>query len=326
MIENIPYEVDDPLSDAFTKIKLQAFINVALDAGGKWAVDFPAYKEFTFSVVRKGECWLSMRSDERRVHLRAGDCFLLTGGKEFSLASSLSLERRYHAEELFLEAPEGVVTCNGGGDFLVVGTMFKFEGHLPSLFFGRLPSVIHIDGSSDQAAVLRWNLDRFGAEMRSVGLGRSLMLSHLAPIMLLQIMRIYLASSPKEENWLAALQHPRLSPVLEAMQADYQRDWSLEQFAKLANMSRAGFALTFKKTVGVSPMVYLMNWRMQIACKLLEAENSSLSAVATTVGYASESAFSTAFTKVVGSRPGAYRKPTSAPREWNNPRRQDAAP
>ena len=71
--------------------------------------------------------------------------------------------------------------------------------------------------------MLGWNLDRFGAEMRGGGIGRSLFLSHLAPTMLLQVLRMYLLSSPKEESWLTALSDPRLATVLEAMQTDYKR-------------------------------------------------------------------------------------------------------
>lgn len=311
MLETRPSEAIDPLSDALTRISLRALINVALDASEEWAIDFPAYEGFTLNVVQKGEGWLSVKGDQQTARLKAGDCFLMTGGRQFSLASDLSLKRRLRAEELFSQSQDGYVSCNGGGDFFVVGTIFRFEGHLPSILFDRLPPIIYIDGNSDQAAALRWNLDRFTAEMRCNSVGRKLILSHLAPIMLLQVLRIYLHSAPKEVNWLVALSHPRLSKVLEAMQTSYKRDWSLEQLASLANMSRSGFALTFKKRVGISPMNYLMNWRMQIACELLQAGDDSLYAIATAVGYSSESAFSAAFVKTVKCRPGAYRRPQS---------------
>ncbi len=138
-----------------------------------------------------------------------------------------------------------------------------------------------------------------------------MILSHLAPIMLLQMLRLYVVSSPVEENWLRALAHPRLSRVLEAMQTDFRRNWSLDQLAGLAQMSRSGFALVFKRTVGVSPLAYLANWRMQIACELLQKGDQSIATIATDVGYESESAFSTAFDRIVKCRPGVYRTATS---------------
>ncbi len=298
----------DPLSTALTTMKLRAFRNVALNAGGSWAIDFPPYDGFTLNVVQKGECWLHVTDSRAPIRLKSGDCFLLTGGRKFTLATNLQLKKRFRAERMFMDAQGGLATCNGGGDFLVAGPIFRFEGHLPSVLFRRLPPVIHLDGGSDQAAVLRWSLDRFNAEMRGTDAGRSLMLTHLAPIMLLQVLRLYLASSAKDENWLAALSTPSLSKVLDAIQTDYARDCSLDWFARLANMSRSGLALKFRKKVGVAPMVYLMNWRMQIACELLRSGDQPLSSIAAAVGYGSESAFSSAFYKVVHCRPGAYRK------------------
>lgn len=288
-------------------MKLKAFLNVALDAGGRWAIDFPAYAGFILNVVQKGECWLRADGSDEEFRLKAGDCFLLTGGRKFTLASNLHLKKRHRAENLFTDAPGGLVTCNGGGDVFVVGTIFRFEGRLPSILFGRLPSVIHIDGALDYAAVLRWSQERFNAEMRGSDVGRSLMLSHLAPLMLLQMLRIHLSSTNDAENSLSAFSHPQMSKVLEVIQTEYGRAWSLEQFADLANMSRSGFALTFRKRLGIAPMMYLLNWRMQIATELLRTTDQPLSSIASAVGYGSESAFSAAFYKTIGRRPGGYR-------------------
>ena len=312
MNEDTSAAANDPLSGALMRMKLRALVNVALDAGGKWAVDFPALDGFSLNVIERGECWLWVERHREKVRLRTGDCFLLTGGRTFSLARDVSPKKRQRFAELLAHARNGVVTAQGGGDCLVVGTLFRFDGHLPQIVFGRLPPVIHIAGDSDQAAVLRWSLDRFRAELRGAGVGRSLMLNHLAPIMLLQTLRIYLGSSPGDENWLVALSDPRLSKVIEVMHAELQYDWSLAELANLAGMSRSGFALAFKKKVGVAPMDYLANWRMQVACDLLQAGDDAVSAVAAAVGYSSDSAFSVAFNKIVKCRPGAYRSQRAA--------------
>jgi AraC-like DNA-binding protein len=96
------------------------------------------------------------------------------------------------------------------------------------------------------------------------------------------------------------------------MHADYGRNWSLDVLASISGMSRAGFALNFKKLVGVAPIDYLMQWRMQIARDLLQQGKVGLAAIASTVGYESESAFSAAFKKVVKCRLGFYQ------RNWNS--------
>jgi AraC-like DNA-binding protein len=308
MLTNFP-SINDTLSTILSTLRLRAFVAGAFDAGGDWAIEFPAADILRFKVILRGECWLSVEGERKTHHLKTGDCFLLTGGKGFVLAKDLSLKRRIRAETMAQAInKDGIAVCNGGGDLYSIGTFFAFEGHFPKIIFGHLPSVIHIPAHLDQAAVLRWSLERFSAEIRGRNAGRSLMLSHLAPIMLLQTLRIYLASAEDEKNWLVALSDPNLSRAIEAVHRDCKRNWSLDDLAKTAGMSRAGFALNFKTLVGVAPIEYLTHWRMQIARELLQEGKQGVAAIASAVGYESESAFSAAFTKIVKCRPGFYQR------------------
>lgn len=299
----------DTLSETLMRMKLKAGVSKALDAGGKWAIEFPQYEGVKLHVVLKGDCWLSIEGEQNRHHFNAGDCFLLSGGKPFVVAKDLSVRKRLRAEAVMRAAQSEVATVNGGGDFFEIGALFQFEGHLPALLFSGLPAVLHIPENSDQAAVLRWSLERFISEFREQKPGQALILNHLAPIMLVQVLRIYSNSGDRNSTgWFVALADPKLSRAIESIHTNYQHNLSLEGLAKVAGMSRSGFALNFKKLVGTSPMDYLTHWRMQIACELLQSSSKSISAVANTVGYESESAFSVAFNKVVKCRPGIYQK------------------
>jgi AraC-like DNA-binding protein len=71
-------------------------------------------------------------------------------------------------------------------------------------------------------------------------------------------------------------------------------------------MSRSTFALKFKKTVGESPMEYLARWRMLLAGDRLANSSDSVSVISLSLGYESESAFSTAFKRVMGCSPRQY--------------------
>jgi AraC-like DNA-binding protein len=68
-------------------------------------------------------------------------------------------------------------------------------------------------------------------------------------------------------------------------------------------MSRTAFALRFKSKVGQTPMEYLTRWRMLLADERLRHSREPVSAVALSLGYTSESAFSTAFKRVMGAAP-----------------------
>jgi AraC-like DNA-binding protein len=301
----------DTLSATLMKMKLKTSAAGAIDASGNWAIEIPEFDGFKLHLILKGESWVTIGGDHKKYHLRAGDCLLMTGGKPCVIARTPSVKKRIKIESLLKIARDGVMTVNGGGDFFSIGTHFQFEGHFPKIVFAHLPTAIHIPEHLDQAAILRWSLERFRAEFFGKNLGRSLILNHLTPIMLLQILRIYLASEKGDNNWLGALSDPKLSRTIEAMHSDYRKSWTLEDLASVAGMSRSGFALNFKKQVGVSPMDYLTHWRMQIACELLKAGDQNVSTVANAVGYESESSFSVAFKKVVKCRPGFYQR-TSA--------------
>jgi AraC-like DNA-binding protein len=71
-------------------------------------------------------------------------------------------------------------------------------------------------------------------------------------------------------------------------------------------MSRPIFSLKFKETVGVSPMDYLTRWRMLVAGDRLTNSGDPISVIALSLGYESESAFSTAFKRVMGCSPRQY--------------------
>ena len=71
-------------------------------------------------------------------------------------------------------------------------------------------------------------------------------------------------------------------------------------------MSRSIFALKFKRKVGASPMEYLTRWRMLLAADKLTNTGDPISAVALSLSYESESAFSTAFKRVMGRSPRQY--------------------
>jgi hypothetical protein len=62
------------------------------------------------------------------------------------------------------------------------------------------------------------------------------------------------------------------------------------------------------RLIGVPPMHYLVNWRMQVATQKLRDTSASLAQVAETVGYDSEAAFSRAFKKAFGAAPATWRR------------------
>ena len=73
-------------------------------------------------------------------------------------------------------------------------------------------------------------------------------------------------------------------------------------------MSRSALAVRFSELVGVPPMHYLTEWRMQLASSLLATTPLRVTEVAERVGYTSEAALSRAFKRWAGVAPVEFRR------------------
>jgi AraC-like DNA-binding protein len=105
---------------------------------------------------------------------------------------------------------------------------------------------------------------------------------------------------------LFALADKQMGAAINAMHDDPSHRWTLQELAQRAGMSRSTFALRFKETVGAPPMEYLARWRMVSAGDRLVNSSDPISDIALSLGYESESAFSTAFKRVMGCSPRQY--------------------
>jgi AraC-like DNA-binding protein len=125
-------------------------------------------------------------------------------------------------------------------------------------------------------------------------------------MMLVQALRLHLEEGKAGVGWLFALADKQMAAAITAMHADPAHPWTLQDLAERAGMSRSSFALKFKQTVGTSPMDYLTRWRMLLAGDRLAHSSDPVSVIALSLGYESESAFSTAFKRVMGCSPRQY--------------------
>jgi AraC-like DNA-binding protein len=134
-----------------------------------------------------------------------------------------------------------------------------------------------------------------------------------ACMILVQALRLHLAEGAGAGiGWIFALADKQMSAAITAMHADPAHRWTLQELAERAGMSRSSFAQKFKETVGDPPLEYLTRWRMLRAGDRLVHSGDPVAAIALSLGYESESAFSTGFKRVMGSSPRHYSRGQSA--------------
>ena len=131
----------------------------------------------------------------------------------------------------------------------------------------------------------------------------------LSELMFVEVVRPYLTSVPPEQTgWLAGLREPTVARALTLLHERPEPPWTLERLASQVGMSRSVLAERFADFVGLPPMQYLTQWRMQVAARLLADGAAKVSAVGRDVGYDSEAAFSRAFKKATGVPPARWRR------------------
>jgi AraC-like DNA-binding protein len=299
----------DPLSDVLSLLKPHTYAAGGFDVGGDWSIQFNAHSGIKCYALVEGACWLVVDGVAEPVRLQTGDCFLLPRGRPFRLASDVDLEP-VDFRVLFSGAGRGGVgVLNGGGDAMILGGHFAFSGAHTDILLGAMPAVVHLRKDADKAA-LRWALERMRQELVETQPGGALVAQHLAHMMLLQALRLYLADRGGGVGWLFALADPQIAAAIGAVHADPGARWTLQALAERASMSRSSFAQKFKAAVGSSPMDYLTRWRMLLAADRLANGSEPVSVIALSLGYESESAFSTAFKRLMGCSPRRYGRAT----------------
>ena len=89
---------------------------------------------------------------------------------------------------------------------------------------------------------------------------------------------------------------------------NYAKSINLEQIAELVNLSPVYLSITFKKEMGMNFIDYIINYRIDVAKKLLKDIQYNVSQVSEMIGYSDPKYFSKLFKKRVGINPIEYRK------------------
>lgn len=136
--------------------------------------------------------------------------------------------------------------------------------------------------------------------------GRVALVERLFEVVMIQVLRQLMESGEVQGGLLSGLSHPRLRNALVAMHEAPAQDWTLDELANVAGMSRSVFAMTFRETIGTTPGQYLQGWRVRLAQKALR-RGRPLKVIAIEVGYGSEAAFSRAFKAQTGQTPSKWK-------------------
>lgn len=110
------------------------------------------------------------------------------------------------------------------------------------------------------------------------------------------------------DNMTQHVQGGRMVKVLDFITKNYRRNISLEELASVGNLSVSQFQRKFQSIFHVSPMKYLIKFRIDAACRELRLTNRILTDIALDLGFCDHSHFCRQFRKHTGMSPGKYRE------------------
>ena len=197
-----------------------------------------------------------------------------------------------------------------GAEFVHIQLQFG-SAHLNPLL-ETLPEMIVLQANADESGELRPLVELMITESRSQRCGNALVLSRLAEVLLVKLLRFLMGNMVLSQGVIGGLGDARLGRSLTAMHDHPEVPWTVQTLAQEAGMSRTAFSTRFHEVVGYPPGEYLSSWRMRLASEWLSATTQSIAQISEKLGYQNEAAFRRAFRKIIGKPPGALRKQSAA--------------
>jgi len=310
----------DPLSDLLRVVRLEGAYFFAVEAAEPWSVETMAAKELSprimpaaehlisYHIVTEGHCYAGVLGEEP-VELVPGDVIVFPHGDAHVLSSGPGVRV---GPDIYGTAPvrfpDTVVLGEPGPRAVSFVCGFLGCDRRPfNPLLGALPRRMHMRGMSN--AWLGTFSRQVTEESRIGRPGADTVLTRLAELMFIEVLRRYLEELPPEQTgWLAGLRDELVGRVLTLLHGRPSHPWTLPELAREAASSRSNVAKRFTLLVGQPPMQYLAQWRMQVAANLLAQSGAKVATIGAEVGYDSEAAFSRAFKKATGLAPGAWRE------------------
>lgn len=319
----------DVLSDVLKTVRLTGAIFFDCSAQAPWVAEQPprellldkilpgAGHLVAFHVVTQGRCYANIIGEEA-IALDAGEVIVFTHGDPHVMASSPGMRADPTAPDSLGKADGGQLPFvinygSGATEARFVCGFLACDSRPFNPLMENLPRAIKYREPEDGEASWIGQFIRLATKESSLkSAGGESVLARLSELMFIEVVRRYLQSLPPEQpGWLSGLRDPFVGKAVSLMHEAPAHNWTVEELARRAGVSRSVLAERFTLLVGLPPMQYLANWRMQVAWGLLRS-GSNIANVAAETGYGSEAAFSRAFKKVVGTSPSAWRQGAGA--------------
>ena len=304
---------EDVFADVLQSIHLQSALYCRAHLSAPWGLGVPRREAAVFHIVTAGTCWLRVEGTDEPVFLTPGDLMILPHGHAHAVTDQLTTPVTEFEDFVSRYPPDkyGRVYGEGrGAQCSLVCGEYQLEEYATNPLYALLPTCLR--ASSQQKRANPWIktiIRLVGAEAQGHQPGAETVITRLSEILFLHAVRDYLSRlGDGQAGWLRALRDPQVGQALALIHHQPEERWTVEALARRVGLSRSALSAKFTELVGRPPLRYLTDVRLTKAAALLRTQPATLVAVALSVGYDSEVAFSKAFKRRFGTAPGAYRR------------------
>ena len=320
----------DILSDVLNSLRICGSLLLHESYAPPWAISIPdtetlgdllgvqaGTKVVAFHLVERGyieilpqDGGLRPSSDPYPLVVAAGEIVICFGGNAHLIAQGANPP--CVAVETLLKGGDNPFRSEGEPRkatlLCLCGVFFLHDTHLNPLF-AALPPMLHTTvAPSNSFHRLSGVADLIVQELHTGAPGSHYMVERLLEVLCAEAVRVYLNQpQPIATGWFTGLRDPVVSQALSLIHAQPGHNWSVNTLAQGVALSPSRFAARFKATLGESPMSYVSKWRIQVASRLLDHTDKTISEIATEVGYENLAAFNRAFKRHLDLPPGAWR-------------------
>jgi AraC family transcriptional activator of mtrCDE len=278
--------------------------------GGDWTSphDVAHLGSAHFHMVTRGECLIDGPSHSA-IRLQKGDILLLPHGNAHVLRARIGGGQV--STPIAVEVRNSILRKTSLGvkvtTEMVCGQL-HFEEAPENLLIAALPEVIVLHaGKQSVMDRLRTLLFCIRDELDGNGAGAMAIATDLASAMFIMMLRQHLANYPPVEGLLALLDQRATAKAVVAMLRDPSYEWTLDELADRAAVSRATLIRSFGRISSVAPLTFLTELRLALARRRLATTRDPIGQIAVDIGYQSEASLSRAFHRRFGVRPGKFR-------------------
>lgn len=290
-----------------------------------WAISIPNSTELTpllelnqnvhiaaFHLVRRGQIEIEIKGGNKEI-INEGEMVICFSGKAHTLYQGSSkpaypfINLMNGGENIFKPNKDNKSQATS----LICG-IFILQDTLLNPLFEAMPALLKIktdQGDYHSLSTTKNIIQLLISELDKPSFSHNYMVERYLELLSAQSIQSYIQSVPENKTgWLSAINDQMIRRVISAIHSQPDFDWSVAALAEIISLSPSRFAARFSQIMGISPMVYVTQWRMYLASKTLKETQFNVEQIANQVGYDNVAAFSRAFKRLLGLSPAHWRK------------------